>query len=71
MEVQFIDREPDDERLAAVIAISLQSYLESSNKDQIGPIQSMSRWTIAGRREAHGVRRSQGQSRSHWGSNVS
>lgn len=70
MDVHVIEGVPDDERVAAVVALAVQSYLASETQDPNHPMQAVGRWKVAGRLEAHGVSTSPGQVKGHWARDV-
>jgi hypothetical protein len=71
MDVQHIDGMPEDQQVAAVIALAIESYFASSTREHSQSMLSSGRWTMAGRLEAHGVHQSSGRMKRLWGRNVS
>ena len=62
---------PDDEQVAAVIALAIESYLALSTEENSVSLPYAGRWTFAGRLEGQGLRPASGGSRRHWGRDVS
>jgi hypothetical protein len=52
MDVAFVDGDPDDEHLAAVVALAVQAYLDAETRQIAEPMTRVTPWVAAGRLEA-------------------
>jgi hypothetical protein len=52
MDVAFVDSDPDDERLAAVVVLAVQAYLDAETRQSADSVTRVTPWVAAGRLEA-------------------
>jgi hypothetical protein len=55
MDVRFVDGHPNDERVAAVVTLAIEAYLDAETRQTTKSMTRITPWVTAGRLEARGL----------------
>ena len=55
MDLRFVDGNPDDERIAVIVALAIGAYLTEEADEIVEPAARARQWVAAARLEARGI----------------